>query len=101
MGGLDPYEGCDPTLTTWLYCTLDTCCLAQGAAFEYLPSYGGNIFLAAFFGLCIIPNAYLGIKYKTWGYMAGMIIGLVLEILGYAARLMLRSNPWDQNGFLL
>jgi hypothetical protein len=61
----------------------------------------GNIFLIVFFGALIIPNAYLGMKYRTWGYMAAMIIGLILEVLGYAARIMLHYNPWDTNGFLL
>ena len=98
---IDPYANCNPTLTDWRLCTLDTCCLAQGAVFTYRPSYGGNIFFAALFGAFILPNAWLGIKYKTWGYMAGMIIGLVLEILGYVARIMLHDNPWDGNAFLL
>lgn len=99
--GIDPYAGCDWTLTDWSYCTLDTCCLMQGGTFLYLPSFGGNVFFAVFFGLFIIPNLYLGIKHKTWGYMAGMVIGLLLEVLGYAARIMLHNNPWDGNGFLL
>lgn len=98
---IDPYAGCNDNLTTWQNCTLETCCLAQGAAFNYIPSLGGNIFFAVFFGVFIIPNVWLGIKYKTWGYMAGMTIGLILEILGYASRVMLHDDPWSENGFLL
>jgi hypothetical protein len=30
-----------------------------------------------------------------------MIIGLVLEVLGYASRLILHHNPFDSNGFLM
>ena len=98
--GIDPHDGCNweiyPT-----FCTLNTCCLDQWAAFNYLPNFGGNVFFAAFFGVAIIPNIYLGVRYKTWGYMAGMVIGCLLEVLGYAAKLMLRNNPWSTTGFLL
>lgn len=98
---IDPNAGCNWDLTDWRYCTLETCCLAQGAVFTYLPSFGGNVFFAVFFGIFIVPNLYLGIRHRTWGYMAGMIIGLLLEVLGYASRIMLHNNPWDSNGFLL
>ena len=30
-----------------------------------------------------------------------MVIGLLLEVLGYAARIMLHNNPFDGNGFLM
>ena len=98
---IDPMAGCNTTITDWSYCTLETCCLAQGAAFTYIPSFGGNIFFIAFFGAFIVPNLFLGIKYKTWGYMVGMVIGLILEILGYASRIQLHNDPWSSNGFLL
>lgn len=98
---IDPSAGCNWDLKDWSLCTLETCCLDQGAVFTYIPNYGGNIFFAVFFGAFIIPNIYLGVRYKTWGYMAGMIIGLILEILGYASRIMIHDNPWDGNAFLL
>ena len=95
----DPMANCNPSIPSY-ECTLETCCLAQ-SSFLYRPSYGGNLFFAVFFGIFIIPQLGLGIFYKTWGFMVGMSIGLLLEVLGYAARIMLHNNPFDSNGFLM
>ncbi|KAK3671138.1 phospholipid-translocating ATPase rsb1 [Recurvomyces mirabilis] len=96
---IDPYAGCNIDIPSNL-CTLETCCLAQ-SSFNYIPNYGGNIFFAVFFGVFLLPQLGLGIYYKTWGFMAGMLFGLVLEVVGYAARIMLHDNPFDSNGFLI
>ncbi|KAH7154802.1 RTA-like protein [Fusarium sp. MPI-SDFR-AT-0072] len=47
---------------------------------------GANAFFLVCFSLLLPAQLFLGIKYKTWGYMVGMVCGLILEILGYAAR---------------
>ena len=61
----------DPSL-----CTLQTCDLSM-ASFLYLPTVAGNALYAGIFGAYIIGQLYFGIKYKIWGYMVPMIIGLV------------------------
>ena len=61
---IDPYANCNLQIPDYSTCTLDTCCLAQ-SNFLYLPSYGGNLFFAIFFGGLIIPQLGLGIIYKT------------------------------------
>ena len=63
--GIDPYANCNTTITDNEFCTLDTCCLAQGVAFLYLPTYGGNLFFTIFFGLAIVPNLYFGIRHVS------------------------------------
>lgn len=57
-------------------CTLQTCDLSM-SSFLYLPTLPGNAVYAAIFGLLLIGQIFLGIKYKTWGYMVAMIFGLV------------------------
>jgi len=81
-------------------CTLDTCNIACGQV-TFLPSLGGNAFYAAAFGLLLIAQAFLGIRHRTWGFMVGMICGLVLEVVGYVGRIMLHHNPFDFNNFLV
>jgi hypothetical protein len=81
-------------------CTLSTCDLSL-AHFTYLPSLGGNALYAVIFGLFIVGQLYLGIKHRTWGFMTAMSSGLVLEIIGYIARIMMNSNPFNKNSFLL
>ena len=92
--------GCNFDIPQYL-CTLDTCCLAYQSPFAYRPTYGGNLFFAIIFGIVLLPQLGLGIYYKTWGFMVGMVCGLILEVLGYAARLMLHNNPFDGNAFLI
>lgn len=97
---IDPYANCNPQILSDA-CTLETCCLAEQASFNYIPSYGGNLFFAIYFGLLILPQLGLGFLYRTWGFAIGMIAGLALEVIGYAARIMIHNNPFDDNGFLM
>ncbi|KAF7563969.1 hypothetical protein G7046_g142 [Stylonectria norvegica] len=50
------------------------------------PNLGGNAFYLICHALFLIPQVSLGIRYKTWGFLFGMLSGHVLEILGYTAR---------------
>jgi hypothetical protein len=81
-------------------CTIDTCDLSM-ASFDYIPSLGGNALFAAIFGILIVGQLFLGIRHKTWGYMTAMILGLLLEIVGYVARVMLNGSPFNNNDFLM
>jgi len=97
---IDPYANCNFNILDNSLCTLETCCLAQ-SSFLYLPSYGANLFFIILFAILIVPHLGLGIFYKTWGFMIGMLFGLVLEVLGYVARVQLHNNPFDGNAFLM
>ncbi|KAI9876974.1 MAG: hypothetical protein M1830_005130 [Pleopsidium flavum] len=81
-------------------CTLQTCSLLQ-AHFRYLPSLFGNALFLAIFAVLVVPQVALGIKYKTWGFMVAMLGGLILEVIGYTARVQMHSNPFSQDPFLM
>lgn len=81
-------------------CTLTTCTLAQ-AHFDYVPSLAGNSLYTAIFGLALIAQLFFGIRYKTWGFMAAMFGGLVLEVVGYVSRIQMSINPFTSNPFLM
>ncbi|KAI9644234.1 phospholipid-translocating ATPase rsb1 [Ciborinia camelliae] len=81
-------------------CTLQTCDLSM-SSFDYLPTVPGNVIFAAIFGIFFIAQIGLGIKFKTWGYTVAMIFGLILEIIGYAARILLHYSPFDHQFFLM
>lgn len=85
----------DPNL-----CTLETCDLSL-SSFNYIPNLGGNAVFAAIFGACILGQLFFGIKYRIWGYMGAMILGLVLEVIGYAARVMLHNSPFNNGDFIM
>jgi len=94
---MDPNANCNYDLPGYL-CTLKTCCLAQ-SSFLYRPTLGGNTFFAVLFGLLIFAQIAFGIRYRTWGYMSAMILGLLSEVIGYVGRIMLYFNPFNGIGF--
>lgn len=97
--GIDPYVGCQLAIPRE-NCTLDTCCLAQ-SAFRYRVGYAGNLFFMVFFAFFVVPQVSLGFWKRTWSYMIGMVSGLILEVAGYVARLLLHRNPFSAGAFLL
>ncbi|RHZ67298.1 hypothetical protein CDV55_107863 [Aspergillus turcosus] len=86
-----------PTITA--PCTLETCPL-DWALVRYLPSLPGNALYLALFLIMLLVQIYHGIRSRTWSYLACMIGGLLLEVVGYGGRLMLHSNPFNFSGFL-
>lgn len=81
-------------------CTLSTCPLIYGQV-QYQPSIGGNAFYVSVFALALICQIFFGIRYRTWGFMVGLFSGLVLEIVGYAARLQMHYNPFKEGPFIM
>lgn len=67
----------------------------------YVPTLPGNALYAGIFGLLLISQILLGVRYRIWGFLGGMFGGLVLEVLGYAGRILLHSNPFSKPNFLL
>lgn len=80
-------------------CTLETCPLSEGFV-TYTPSLPGNVLYISLFGVMLLFQVIIGIRWKTWGYLVGMFGGLVLEIVGYAGRIQLHYNPFLFNAFL-
>lgn len=81
-------------------CTLATCPIDL-AYINYQPNIPANVLFLVIFGLLLAAQITLGTWFRTWTYMGAMTAGLILEILGYIGRLMMHSNPFDFNAFLL
>jgi hypothetical protein len=81
-------------------CTITTCPIECGQV-VYVPTLSGNAAYAAIFGVILIAQLCLGIFYRTWGFLVGLTCGLLLEVVGYAGRIMLHNNPFDFNSFLM
>ena len=82
-----------PFLVESIYpnCTLRVDCLLTGyvaAELEYYPSFAGNLLYLALFFIFLIAQILRGIVWKTWNYSIAMILGLVLECVGYIGRLL-------------
>ncbi|KAK4169987.1 RTA-like protein [Cladorrhinum sp. PSN259] len=74
-------------------------CPVEATTLGYYPNRGINIFFAIAFGFSAISTLYFGIKKKTWSYMGFIAAGCLLEMAGYASRIPLTDNPWNQHAF--
>ncbi|KAH7200149.1 RTA1 like protein-domain-containing protein [Fusarium oxysporum] len=81
-------------------CTLELCPL-ESSILRYQPNVPANAIFIGVFGLSMALHIFQGIKMKTWGFMASMMAGCILEIIGYVGRLIIHDNPFDFIGFLL
>ncbi|KPM42699.1 hypothetical protein AK830_g3899 [Neonectria ditissima] len=81
-------------------CNLDNCPL-EWSMYTYRPSLAANIVFAALFAVIGVVHTYLGFRWKSWGFMGGMIAGCAAEILGYVGRIMLYNNPFSYEGFMI
>lgn len=57
--------------------------------------------MLAAFAVLIAPALYLGIKHKVHLFTGCFVCGLLGEIAGYAGRLYLYQNPFNENYFLV
>ena len=81
-------------------CTLFLCPLNY-AFLNYVLNLGGNAFYVAIFSLLLLSHSVLGSRYKTWSFTFGMCTGLVLKVVGYIRRILMHSNPFSDNNFLV
>ncbi|KAM0556084.1 hypothetical protein ACHAPJ_006072 [Fusarium lateritium] len=81
-------------------CTLDLCPV-EWSVYQYRPSLAANITFIVLYALAMATHIFLGIKWKTWFYMSFMILGCLLEIIGYIGRIIMYNNPFNFGGFMV
>jgi hypothetical protein len=57
-------------------CTLATCSIKEYGQIDYIPSLAGNVIYLAIFAAILIVQCIQGIRYKTWGFLVGMFVGM-------------------------
>ena len=82
-------------------CTYETCSILIDGFLSYRPTLAGNAVLLAIFSAFLIAQIALGIRYKTWTFLVGMIGGTALEIVGYIGRVMLYQNVFSKDNFVI
>ena len=73
----------------------------QFASVSYDPSLAGNTIYLVIFLLLLLAQCGFGIHSRTWGYFGSLFGGLLLEIIGYAARIQMHYNLFLANPFLM
>ena len=83
------------------YCTYQTCSVQEYGQLSYIPSLAGNAFYLAIFCSFMLCQVFLGVRYRTWGFLGGMFGGIALEIIGYVARIELNKDDFNNNYFII
>ena len=89
-------------------------CPIEATTYGYYPSLAFNSLFVAIFGNFIINwnrsvtdispavtgacQLVFGIRFKTYTWLLGLIIGTWLEAAGYVGRILLHKNPWNEDG---
>lgn len=81
-------------------CTSATCPVDGGFLLEQ-PSLVGTVVLLTLFAALVPINVWIGGSYRTTTYSITLTLGLVLEVVGYAGRLLLRFDLASKTYFLL
>jgi len=81
-------------------CSLKTCSLDY-AETSYRPSKAINLAYLIIFALVLLAQIIQGPIYRAAGFSIGMCLGLVLEVIGYAGRLGLHSDPFSFDYFVM
>ncbi|OAA50460.1 RTA1 like protein family [Metarhizium rileyi] len=81
-------------------CSLDTC-PDEWSIYGFRPSLAANAIFLGLFVLVGLVHGYLGYRWRSWGFMVGMILGCLSEVIGYAGRIMLYNNPFSFVGFMV
>lgn len=53
------------------------------------------------YAIAMLVHIYLGIRWRTWGFMTFMILGCISEIIGYVGRIIMYTNPFSFPGFII
>ncbi|PGG98111.1 hypothetical protein AJ80_09583 [Polytolypa hystricis UAMH7299] len=81
-------------------CTLETCPV-ETSIYGYRPSIPANVALLLLFSLSGAIHLSQLILWRNRLFSIPMVIGCICEILGYSGRLMLQSDPFNMDGFML
>lgn len=94
------WNGVTYTLEDLQNCTFNTCPIAI-AHIRYIPTLIGNSVYLGIFGILLTVQIAQGLKYRTWGFLAGVIGGLALEIIGYVGRIHMHYNQFIDKPFFM
>ncbi|KEF56423.1 uncharacterized protein A1O9_08004 [Exophiala aquamarina CBS 119918] len=76
-------------------------CLTAWGYLDYLPNVPANAVFVAIFTIATAAQAILAWRHRTWGYSIAMLIGTILEVVGYGGRIGLHYNVFINTWFIM
>ncbi|KAI8623730.1 RTA1-domain-containing protein [Xylariaceae sp. FL1651] len=82
-------------------CTVHTCDITT-SWYGYQPNLGINVFFVAIYSILVVYCFILSIWKRQWlVYTIAILIGSLLELVGYIARVVGHNDPWFGTGWIL
>ncbi|KAH7145404.1 RTA1 like protein-domain-containing protein [Dactylonectria estremocensis] len=76
-------------------------CPAEASLYGGYFTLGACIFFVVAHSLALIPQLVFGIRARSWSFSSWLAGGILFELLGYAGRIIMSSNPWVYGAFVL
>lgn len=71
-------------------------------ALNFTPMFSPSVIFASIFGLLLLTHLILAVRHwRYYGYAIGMLCGLLLEMLGYIAKVQLSRNRMNKNAYIM
>lgn len=84
-----------------IQCTVETCDPAQ-SWYGYQPNLGINVFFVAAYGTAAAYCFIIAVWKRRWlTYTIAILVGSLLELVGYVARILGHNDPWFSTGWIL
>lgn len=74
---------------------------SQFTHFTYNPDLAGNGLYIAILSLYCLAQVIQGVRYRTWDFTGPMLGGILLELMGYTARVFMHKDPSSREAFLV
>ena len=82
-------------------CTIDTCPIDSSYYF-YRVSLGANAAFIALFSISLLGFLITyALTRRATAFTVAITAGVILEVIGYAGRLLSWKNQWEEQGFLM
>jgi len=82
-------------------CTVATCSI-DSSYYAYRVSLASNVAFITLFGLSTLGYIFTYVfTRRATAFTLAMLAGVILEVIGYAGRIMSWQNQWVENGFLI
>ncbi|KAH8775942.1 RTA1 like protein-domain-containing protein [Hyaloscypha finlandica] len=87
-------------ITSIAECIVELCSLKY-ANVDYVPNAGSNFLFAVIFAFFLLTQLVFWVWRRTHSFSFAISCGLILEILGYLARVIMKHNMFSQTPFLI
>ncbi|CAN8097136.1 unnamed protein product [Discula destructiva] len=81
-------------------CTLELCS-PTWSVYGYRPSLGANLAFSCIFCAALLAHLAIGVRRKTWTFLACMVCGCLDATLGYAGRIWMFHDLWNFDAFII